>query len=271
MKTLFSDKVMAKLNKLPKQVWILLFACTIFFSKWSEIFADSGSVAQELIDMYAESGVSMNLSGTVVVLIIGVTLLYTLIYELFGKWICRTLITRFSLKLNVDDFMLRLRIVLGLSFILIGLVSITSLISDDIAYLASSIFNFAIITFLLGWFYSDFRKRFVPSYNQAKLYNYVAKIYFGIAIIFSGYNFILYMFMYDVDLTTIETIALAVDLVIKIALAGLAYFYSTKLKACESGEEIKFTFRKDDMDPFKVHDGNVEEKKDDTVFKDFDL
>lgn len=264
MKYLFNDKVISKVKKVPEIVWIMLFAITLFVSNAFNLISDCKIFANEMVKMYSEAGVSVKYSGITVMLIIGSIFIYALIFELLARWICRTLIRRFRLNVDNKEFVLRLRLIIGLSNMIIGLINLISLISADAYYIVSSALNFPIVFFMLIWFYSDFRKNCVPSSYQAKLFNYVAKYVFGIYIIVSAYFYISQMFILDTTLSSVEIVSLSLDLGMKLIMAVVAYFYSKFLKKHESAleEPIFINFQ----DPF-----NPEEKEDDKIFKDFDI
>lgn len=270
MNKIFSDSAMEKAKKIPDFVWMLLFAITIFIANCYVLINDSEYSAGQLVSMYTEAGINIKYNAAFVLMLIFTVILYTVIFELLAKMLGGSMIRRFGLKITLKELVLRLRILLGIGNILIGIIGITYFFDEQIGYLLSSIFEFAIIAILFMRFYEHFRKNCVPNRYQAKFFAYVAKILFTIFILYSAFIFVYNMLLIDIELTVMEIVSLTLDLTIKFVMAGIAYWYGNKLKKYESMEEPHISDKHNDNDPFftvKVE----EEKKDTTIFKDFDI
>lgn len=279
MNKLFSDKIMVKLNKVPTFVWVLILAATMFFANAYVTIDGARTVTKMAIDAYKEAGVNINSIGMAVVTGIFVTAIYVALFELIARWFIQMLIRRFFLEIGVKELMLQVRLILIICNIFIGIFGIVYFFSFDIGNLVNVITEFLILAFIYGWYYEYFRKKYLNSRFQSSLFVYIARLFIGIFLIISVYNFFYYLVMIESNLTTIEIISLTLDLIIKIGVAFGAYFYNKHLKKCvvednsfnpssTKNGEININF-----DPFDIDkDNNIkEEKKEDKIFDDFDL
>lgn len=267
MKSIFSEKAMEKYKKIPNFVWVLIFIVSIFLANAVEYFDQTSVLAAEVIKAYEAAGVSVKYSGIVTTIVILSTLLSALIFEFLARWLCGELTRRFSLNLDSKELVFWVRLAMIIANVLFGLVSLLSFASDNAYAIVRATLDVPIIVLIFMWLYSGIRERVVPSHFQARVFSYIAKIYFAIVIILNGYYFISNMFIYDVVLSATDIAVLSVQLGVSLIMAGVAYMYAVKLKKVETIVEIK---KKDDNDPFEFTIIE-EEKKDDTVFKDFDI
>lgn len=268
MKLLFSDKALRFYKKVPSFVWVLIFAATIFLANAFELIDQSKYLAGEVSNIYLEAGVNVRAQGLVALVVIGSVFLYTLLFELLARWLAGDIVRRYGLKLNPAELIFMVRLVLSIINLVLALISLFYLVSENVYLIINASLEVPIITLILIWFYSAVREKIVPLRASLKLFSFFAKIYFGIYIILNGYNFINYMFIYDVVLSSYQIAVLSIKLGVVLIMAGVAYMYAVKLKKFESIVEIKDD--KNDGDPFGF-EIIVEEKKDDTVFKDFDI
>lgn len=272
MKYIFSDKLIARYKKVPDIIWMLIFAVTIFLSNAFDLIEESGELSVEIIKIYTEAGINVKSSGIISFLIIGTVLLYTLAFELLARWLSGELIRRFRLNIETKEMVMRLRIVICIGNILIGLISLTALINGNVKQIVDSALEFPIMAILLMWFYNHFRIKVVPGRFHAKFFVFLARFYIGIFIFLAGYNFISYLFIYDVALTTVEIASISIELGVTLIIAGIAYLYSAKLKKDELLIDNDEDKPNNDNDPFNFGTIKVEEeKKEETIFKDFDI
>jgi len=257
---------MEKYKKTPAFVWILLFALSVLLANAIDFYAQSGELALEIMKAYQTAGINVKQTGVMVTLILLSALLYVLIFEVLARWLVGVLVRRFRLKTNQQDLVVMVRLVVIFINLLQAVISLIYFLSQDALLIVQASLTVPIISGLFMWFYASVRKRIVPADAQAKLFSYVAKIYFGIYIVLNAFNFITNMFVYDIDLSAIEIASLSVSLGVTLIMAGVAYMYAQKLKKDE--EIIIIDTSDDDPFGFKVV---AEEKKEEKVFKDFDL
>jgi hypothetical protein len=257
---------MEKYKKIPNFVWILIFVVTIFLANAVESFEQTGALATEVIKAYEAAGMSVKQSGVVTTLVILSTLLYALLFELLARWLTGELVRRFSLKVDSRELVFMVRLVLSVANLIFALVSLLYFVNYDAQIIVKSSLTIPVISGLFIWFYATVRERIVPSHLQARFFSFVAKVYFGINIVLSAFYFISNMFIYDIALTPIDIATLSIELGVSLIMAAVAYLYAIRLKKVETIIEIK----KVDNDPFKF-EIIEEEKKEEKVFKDFDI
>ncbi|MFA6866415.1 MAG: hypothetical protein WCR54_02745 [Clostridia bacterium] len=284
MNKLFSDKMMVKFKKVPSWAWVILLAITLFFANAYATIEGSKTITDMAIASVPKE-VNVNYNGLLWMFGVFETFIYVLLFEVLAKWVSQSLIRRFLLTIGIKEMVMQIRIVLIICNFFIGLVGITSFFSLDVGNLLYAIFQFAILSFMYGWYYESFRKKYVPGRFQSILFAYIAKLFIGIYLIFSAYDFFYYMVLTESNLSVMEAVTLTVDVVIKLAIAVVAFMYDKKhLKKSvinptninnqnQNNNNNNNNF-KINVDPFnfdKINNTNEEKKEDDKVFKDFDL
>lgn len=259
MKTLYKDEVIAKLRKLPTFVWYIIFAASYFFREAWSLTANAKATTEAYLAQFAELGITgINGTGITVMVSIFSVIIAVVIYEIIF-WLAHSILSRrFVLAINRNDFSFRLRLLMIISNIILGLVGITYFFTDKATAILTAIFDYSVPTLLLGWFYEDFRVRYVPKRNHAKLFAFVSKIYIGIYFVFSAFYLIFNLTFYT-NLTVIEIVSLCVDTVIVVVTAVMAYFNYRRLVKIADGPEDNDLFISKEED----------NKKDDNIFKDF--
>jgi hypothetical protein len=263
---MFSEEAMKRYKKIPNYVWVIFFIVSIFLANAVEYFAQTGTMAMEIIKAYEAANIPVKYSGIVATIVILSTLFTALIFEFLASILANSLVRRFNLKVDSKDLVFMVRLALIITNVFFGLISLISFASVDAFDIVKATLTVPIITLVFIWLYSKVRERIVPMHFQAKFFSYVAKFYFAINIVISGYYFIANLFVYDVVLSAIDIAIVSVQLGTALIMAAVAYFYAIKLKKVETAIEIK----KNDDDPFQFTIIE-EEKKDDTIFKDFDI
>ncbi len=261
MKFLLKDQTVAKFRKLNKWIWYLFLAASFFISDAYLLIEDSKITAQSYLDMLGgQNLIAISTTAMVITSCIFIPIIYTVFAEIIMNFCYNIVARRFLMALNADDFTFRARLVLILSNIIIGVISVTYFFAPKAIGIISSIIDFAVPTLLFACFYEDFRTRYLPKRNHYRVFAYVAKIYLGISVIFSFLSFINNIVNLNVEKSVLDTIAYSIDLGIKLIVAGLAYLYAKRLKIKSEEPE--------DNDIFIIKE---EPKKNDTVFKDFNF
>lgn len=261
MKFLLKDESVAKLRKLPKWIWYIIFAVSFFLRDTYVLIEQSKLTAQNYLEyLGGESIINFGSTALIVFSCIFAPAIYTLFAEIIMNFCYNVLGRRFVMALNSDDFTFRTRLILILSNLIIGVISVVYYFMPSSIGIISSIIDFGIPTLLFGIFYEYFRVMYLPKRNHFRVFSYVAKIYLGIFLAMSLFSFMLYMLSVDVERTTLDTVAYSLDLGIKLIFVLLGYLYAKRLKIKSQEPE--------DNDIFIVKD---EPKQDDTVFKDFNF
>lgn len=260
LKFLLKDEIIAKLRKIPKAVWYFILALSFFGRDSYTIIEEGRLTAKNYLAALGENMPNFNDRAFIIIACITIPLVYTLFAEIIMNIIYNILTRRFVMAINKEDFTFRVRITLIVSNIIIGIISIIYYFAPQSMLVISAVFNFAVPTLLFAWFYEDFRVRYVPKMHQYSLMNYVAKIYLGVVTAFSALSFIYYMFMIDIDKTTLDIVAYSLDLGIKLIFVLLAYLYGKRL--------YKQSKEPEDNNLFIVKE---QPKADSNVFKDFNF
>lgn len=270
MKYLFGDSFLQKVKKVPSFVWILAYAVSLFAANWQDYISESKLFSAELMPMYESAGMSANENVIFFFLIILFVMISTAFFEIIARWISNSMIRKFRLSINANDLVMRLRLILGLGNLILGIIHLTYLINDNAGYIVSSATDFAVMFVLLLWFYSDFRKTYVPAAYQRKLFSYVATLILSITIIIGAVLFAYYGMSADYTMTPIDIAGFSVDLGVKLLCAGAAVLYARSLSKHETNDigapQGPKVFIADDPFGFEK-----QEKKDDKIFKDFDI
>ncbi|MBR1746927.1 MAG: hypothetical protein IJ735_01805 [Clostridia bacterium] len=161
------------------------------------------------------------------------------------------------MSVNKADFCFRVRLVIILSDLILGLVGIVYFFYPVVQGIVSSVLEIAVPALLLGWFYEDLRERFVPAQNQAKVFGFVSRFYLGIYLALGVLNLIYEMGLYFAELTVLEIVELALDPAVVLILGVVAYLNYRRLKNISEHS-------------LGGIDNNEQQKpKDETIFKDF--
>lgn len=268
MKKLFSNTTIDKLQKIPSSLWVVILAVSIFVANTIDFLAESEGIVAEFIKIYSEAGVNINPQAFKVLLVIGMVLIATLLFEIVAKWICRAIIRRFSLKTTPVEFVFRIRIVVSILNVVMGIISLIYFLNKEAFLIVKAALEIPITSILFLWFYSAIREQIVPSRVQSTFFTFVARIYFGIHLIVYGFNFISYMFIYEIALSSTEIAQISLQFGMAIVMSIVAYIYAVKLK---KSEKIVVVNNKVDDNPYSFTILEPEEKKDDKIFKDFDI
>lgn len=281
MNKIFTDKNMVKFNKLPTFVWWLILGAAIFFANASIFLDDTKSIVNYMSEAYGQMGVNINGAGMSVIITVFSVFVSVLIFELIAKWLAYPLIRHFFINIGIKELVLQIRLVLIIAKTFIGFIGIVRFFYVDIGNLLYGIFEFAIIALLYGLYYEAVRKKYVPEKFQSALFVYVARIFIGIFLIFSAYDFIYSLVIMDMNLNILQKLTLVFDLIIKIGFAVGAYFYNRSIKSKivdnYNPNQKNNGYYNINVDSSNV-DNNIKEepkeekkKEDDKVFKDFDL
>lgn len=271
MKTIFSDTVIAKMRKLPAFGWVFVLFCTFFFASAYEFLLIGEYTAFEIVAVYddyfsATGQVAPNINGLTIGIIAslfeaGVLLL---IFEIIISFAHNLVLRKFCAQINRSDFKFRLRFAMIIANIIIGILSIgyfftqkidgqysgqielfgnvvNYIIADNPYYtIQSSILPFAVYSLIFGWFYEDFRSRYVPKRNQANLFSFVASIYVGVnlalCLVYFIYDFAILKGAYS----TIQLVASCCEIAIIVIIGILAMLNYKRLKKISTEPEFIF-------------------------------
>lgn len=259
MNFIFKDKVIAGLRKCPEIVWYFLLAATFFFKDAHSTLEYVKSLAEEYSAAFSETGVAdFNVDAFVVITAILVPFVYVLIFELIARLVRNSIVRRFAVAVNQKDFVFRVRLVVMISNVILGFVGITFFFYAPLIRIFTSVFFYIVPTLLFGWFYEDFRKRYVSKTCHASLFAFVSKFYIGIYLIIRTVDMILGLIFRNDSFPVVDTVALCLGPVAVLFSALLAYFNRRRLERISREPEENVIFiKKDD-------DGNG-----DAIFKDF--
>lgn len=249
-KKLLSDKTINSLKKVPVFVWYLIFGVVSFFSSLYsnlEVGPDTISYFNEMMQGTVNTTRMLYLIYPLLILtdILIFEFIAYIAYSIFSR--------RFFLQISQKDFVFRLRLFVILANFFIGLISLIYFAFPQLMIIGTAILNMLITGVFLGFFLYEICRRYLPGIAAAKGYSYMAKIYLGINIIIAILNFIQY-FVYEGS-TSMEIIASAVQIIVIGLLMIFAYYQYKKLNDLPK-----------DTPKEKII---IEEKKDETVFKDF--
>jgi len=260
MKFLFQDKIIGKINKIPTFFWFLLLAAAEFFADaYSSLFSAKTNVAEmaaQYENLFSEAELTLNQPVIIAIACVFSALISALICELLIR-VAFAVVRRFALNVQKNDFCFRVRLVIIIADVILGLIGIIYFFYPSVMGLLKALFEVTVPALLLGWFYEDFRERFVPRQNQARVFSLVAEIYLGIYFALRAMDLILTLGFYRTALSTLDTVAVIAAPVVVLALGGVAILWYFRLKKISSVPE----------EP--TIDENDEKPKDDTIFKDF--
>lgn len=257
MKVIFSDKVIATLRKIPTAVWFLLLAVVCFFKDCSQLITASNEIINAFNQAFIEQGAEISVNATAVTVFscIFEALLAAAIVELLMFVAYTVLARRFYCAINKKDFVFRLRIVVILSYFVLGIFNISGFFWEAGYSLIVACTGYIIPALALGFYYEDFRKRFVPKRNHAKCFGFASTIYVGIYFVLKLGTAVRYTVASGLNLTALDMAAIWVDFGLVVASAIFAYLNYKRLD--------KIAKEPEDNDLFIPKENN-----DDKIFKD---
>lgn len=267
MKFLLKDELIAKLRKVPTVLWVFLLAASFFFARAYGFISDAKTVADTLATQWADTvaaaGVDFDVDTFMVIVLvfsaIATAFIYAGIFELFMRIAHTVALRRYGAACHVSEFTFRLRLVMIVANVILGLVGIFDFFFPVAVNMLDAVFRYAVPTVFFALFYDDFRRKFVPKKNVASLFVFVARIYiiiyFAIALFTSVYELVLYRS----ELSVLDIVALATYPTIIALSAVAAYIYAAHLK--------KVALEQEDNELFIIKE-ETPDKEDDNVFKD---
>lgn len=191
MKFLFRDNVVAKLKKLPDFGWMCLLYVTFFFRDAYSLVGNLSAEADSLAAQVAEMGMVVNTKAVMVVSSLIYPLIVTVIFELLIMAVYSLLARRFYIvSINRKDFAFRIRIVIILANLILGLIGIFYFFFAETRAILPAIFEYSVQTALLVWFYEQFRRSMLPKRIHAVFFMYIARIYVGIYLLIGAFQLI---------------------------------------------------------------------------------
>lgn len=256
MKTIFSDKVIAALRKVPTFVWFFILAAVCFFKDSCYLITTSRLTAEAFNQAFVEQGMQdvINVNAITVFSCIFEGIISAAIIEVVMYVAYTVTARRFYCAINRKDFSFRLRILLILCYFVLGIINITDFFWEAGSSLITACTGYVIPALALGFYYEDYRKRFVPKRNHAKLFGFAALIYVGICFVLKLVTAVRNTVSFS-EVTDLEMAALWVDFALVALSAVAAYFNYKRLD--------KIAKEPEDNDLFIP-----KEKTDDTIFKD---
>ena len=257
MKVLFQDSVVSKLKKIPTFVWFLLLVAAEFAASAYVTLNNADYMANEYAQVLADSGVTFSATVFTVVFCVFTPLIQAALCELLMR-VAYAVVRRFAIGADKIDFCFRIRLVVILADLILGLIGILYFFFPVVTDVMTAVFECSVLGLLLAWFYEDFRARFVPRKLHARAFSFVSKIYLGIYLAIGVLNLLYSLVFYLDQLTALDLTAIIVSPSVVLLLGGLAFLNYVRLK--------KISSEPDD----ELHiDDNEEKPKDDTIFKDF--
>ena len=252
MKVIFSDKVIATLRKIPTAVWFLLLAVVCFFKDCSQFITASSEVVKAFNQAFIEQGseISVNTTAVTVFACLFGGLFEAAIAELFMFVAYSVLARRFCCAINQKDFVFRLRIVVTICYFILGIFNISGFFWDAGYSLIVACTGYIIPALAFGFYYEDFRKRFVPKRNHAKCFGFASTIYVGIYFVLKLGTAVRYTVVSGLEITALDMAAIWVDFGLVAVSAVLAYLDYRRLDkiAKEPEDNDLFISREDDDD-----------------------
>lgn len=231
MKTIFSDKTIAFLRKIPTPVWFFVLAATCFFEQCHDVIYQTKAVAETFNAAFAEQGLEISVNSTALTVFSCILegIIEAAIIELLFYIAYSILARRFYCAVNKKDFSFRLRILFIIANLILGIINLTAFFAPNVSTILSACTGYAVPAVLLALFYEDFRKRFVPKRNHAKMFGFIACIYVGIAMIWRVVNAVEYTVLTEAARSTIGLVAVWVDFGIVLLSAVGAYLNYRRL------------------------------------------
>ena len=280
MKKLFSDNVVSRLRVLPSAVWVLFTFMTFFFSRAYELLVTGEYVMSLYVDILVEAGLSAK-AGVVygVFVSIGSALIETLIFELILHIAYGVLAGRYRAEINKSDFKFRLRYLMIVINLVIGILAIgyfftqtvngvhvpqfslykngfVNLVDAENPYylVQDACMPILVVTLLVMAFYEDFRKRYVPKRNQAKLFAWYGILYVGVEVILYVINLVRALLQANVTFGLYDILSYSLEAGAFVLIGVVYFFYWRKLKKEEDIIEPTITFPDEDSGGT---DGNI--------------
>jgi len=257
MKTIFSDKVIATLRKVPVAVWFLLLAVTCFFVECKSIIDTTVLTAEQFNAALAEQEmeISVNVTAVTVLSCIFEGLLSAAIMELIFYAAYALLIRRYCCAINKKDFSFRVRLLVIIINLILGILNLTAFIGIEVGSIVAACTGFVIPALSVAWFYEDFRKKYVPKRHQGQIFGIAAAIAVGIAFIVKLIRAIEYTVVTGTGISVFTLAAVWVDLGLTAIIGVLAYLNYRRL--------VKISKEPEDNALFEE-----KEKPNDVIFKD---
>lgn len=278
MKKLFSDSVVAKLRTVPAFGWVFFVFVSFFFSRAYEYLIMGEYVATMYADAYSELGFQINTAFIGIFASLFSAALSTLVFEVIVYFVYGLVVGRYRSNINKKDFAFRVRYFICIVNLLIGVLSIGYFFTQSINGVAtphirfygeivnyrdaenpyyliqSSTLPFLLTAILSLFFFEDFRKRFVPTRNQAALFVNFSLIFVGVSILLFGVELIqTFLLFKDSDVTTVGVISYSLEGG-SYLLVLIAYFlYYRRLKKISNDPDDPITIVPDDSS----HHGNI--------------
>lgn len=276
MKKIFGDTIVSKLRNIPSFVWVILLFASFFFANAYSCLLNGEYFSYETISAYdkisQQTGQDINLNPIAfgIIFSLAYCAINLVIFEIIIGFVYNTVAGRFRAQINRADFKFRLRYLMILSNVIVGILSIgyfftqryggvytgkitffngsvNLMIADNpYASIQSAILPFTVTTILLGIFYEDFRERYVPRRNQASLFSFGARIYFGVYIALLLISILRDFVLYKTEHTVYDIVGVCLDATIKIALAVVAFFNAKRLKKISDSDESEIHIHTDD-------------------------
>ena len=252
---------------MPTVVWVFLLAATFFFARAYEFIVDAKTIAatmaQSYSEMFANAGVDSfdeNRFYTIMIVFsaIATAFIYTGVFELFMRIVHSVALRRYAAVCNVSDFTFRLRLVMIVANIILGIIGIFYFFFPKVSDLLTAIFRYAVPTVCFALFYDDFRRKYVPKRNVQKLFVFVARIYIIVYLAISLFTSVYELALYSSTLGVLAIIALVTYPTMVGLSAVAAYIYSARLKKISLEDEDNELFIKKEETP----------DRNDDVFKD---
>lgn len=262
MKVLFSDNTVSKIRRIPSPIWVVFVIISFFFANAYIYLLEGEYMANQVCAIYAEMGLNVNNVTMGILVVLLESALSAIIAEVIIAIVYNVAASRHNISLNRQDFKFRLRYMLIISNLIIGILSIgyfftqaknnvytgtITLFKDTVNMLEftnpyyniqSSVLPFIVYSLVLFAFYDDFKTRYVAPRNQANLFANAVKIFIGINLLLFLWNvFQNFLIIENQEQDIYIIIAYCLKGVSIIAISILAYFYYKKLKKI-SDEQI---------------------------------
>lgn len=246
---IFSEKTMTTLKKVPIFVWYIIFGIASLFSAIYGL----KEIGVDYIEVFSEKLPDVSAEKFLLILYPMMFVLYIVIFEIIAHLVYNLMYRRFLLTITQSDFVLKMRLMIIMSNLCIGIISLVFFLLPQIAMVTSAIVNPFFLILFLGFFLYEICSKSVPNNNGALAYTYVARLYLGIMITLSIFNVVMLFTIEGV--VFMEYLASTIKVILLVAMSGFAYLQYNKLKNLPK-------------DP-PQSGGSVIEEVDNTVFKDF--
>lgn len=245
---IFSEKTMLKLKKVPLFVWYLIFGIMSMFTSLYGL----KEIGTDYVEILTEMLPGLNVGRVLFLFYPMMFIMDIVIFEIIAYFAFNVISKRYVLNIPRNEFALKLRIMIIMSNLVIGIVSLVYFLLPQIIFISTAIVNTFVQTFVLGIFLYEICSHNIKNNKGHDAYMYIARLYLGIMLVFNILNIISLFTLENVPF--IEYIASVIKIVIILIMSGIAYMQYTKLKNLPK-------------DP--PSDGGVTKEIDNTVFKDF--